>query len=283
MSTKRSKSDVWMPIYIGDYLADTMRLSTVQHGAYFLLMMEYWRQGPLPHDADELCAVARTDRKTWDRAIWPVLKRFFSLEEDGFLHQKRADAERAHAEDKRIKRTAAAHAKHQKYSCKKDANAPANAEQTVVQNECKEGDTCASRAGASPSPSHSSSLRSEDPSLRSGGASAEASPGQEKSKRGSRLPADWRPSPELEQFARDNGTDPSLVTPIFRDHWIGVAGAKGVKLDWDATYRNWVRRDQQLGPRRPASRMAQIDRPRTAAQNADENARFLMDRMGVSR
>jgi hypothetical protein len=28
----------------------------------------------------------------------------------------------------------------------------------------------------------------------------------------------------------------------FRDYWIAVPGAKGVKLDWIATWRNWVRR-----------------------------------------
>lgn len=28
----------------------------------------------------------------------------------------------------------------------------------------------------------------------------------------------------------------------FRDYWVAVPGAKGVKLDWLATWRNWVRR-----------------------------------------
>ena len=28
----------------------------------------------------------------------------------------------------------------------------------------------------------------------------------------------------------------------FRDYWIAVPGSKGVKLDWLATWRNWVRR-----------------------------------------
>jgi len=29
----------------------------------------------------------------------------------------------------------------------------------------------------------------------------------------------------------------------FRDFWAGKAGASGVKLDWPATWRNWVRSD----------------------------------------
>ena len=29
---------------------------------------------------------------------------------------------------------------------------------------------------------------------------------------------------------------------IFTDYWNGIAGAKGVKLDWIATWRNWIRR-----------------------------------------
>ena len=29
---------------------------------------------------------------------------------------------------------------------------------------------------------------------------------------------------------------------VFRDHWLGAAGQKGVKADWAATWRNWIRR-----------------------------------------
>lgn len=29
----------------------------------------------------------------------------------------------------------------------------------------------------------------------------------------------------------------------FRDHWIALAGAKATKIDWAATWRNWVRND----------------------------------------
>lgn len=167
-----SKIKTWMPVYIGDYLADTMRLSTLQHGAYFLLMLEYWRQGPLPDDMDELSAIARAERKTWDKSIWPTLKRFFSKGEDGLLHQKRADIELGIAANKSSKRSAAANARWSKDESKTDANAYTNASSLNVQNEskgqCKPHCTCASCASASPSPSHISSLRSDIPSLRSG-------------------------------------------------------------------------------------------------------------------
>jgi hypothetical protein len=36
-----------------------------------------------------------------------------------------------------------------------------------------------------------------------------------------------------------------LTFDSFRDYWVGVAGAKGVKLDWNATWRNWVRGQKQ--------------------------------------
>lgn len=169
-----SKIKTWMPVYIGDYLADTMRLTTLQHGAYFLLMLEYWRQGPLPDDMDELSAIARADRKVWDKSIWPTLKRFFSKGEDGLLHQKRADIELAHAQSVSNKRRDAVQQRRDRSSTKvkqNDNKSPTNEDTNVddlnIQNANKEGDTCASCASASPSPSHSS-LRSEDPSLRSG-------------------------------------------------------------------------------------------------------------------
>ena len=38
---------------------------------------------------------------------------------------------------------------------------------------------------------------------------------------------------------------PKDVWNQFKDYWIGVPGQKGTKTDWDATWRNWVRRQNQ--------------------------------------
>ena len=60
---------------------------------------------------------------------------------------------------------------------------------------------------------------------------------------GTRLPADWAPSPALIAAARAERPEVDLrvETAKFRDHWHAKAGRDAVKLDWDATYRNWIR------------------------------------------
>jgi uncharacterized protein YdaU (DUF1376 family) len=61
--------------------------------------------------------------------------------------------------------------------------------------------------------------------------------------RGTRLSQDWELSEDQKQFCVKErpDLDPVKVSAGFKDYWISVAGAKGVKKDWDATWRNWVR------------------------------------------
>ncbi len=53
------------------------------------------------------------------------------------------------------------------------------------------------------------------------------------------LPDVWRTFCESER----PDLDPERTWAIFQDHWRGKAGQAGVKLDWLATWRNWVRRE----------------------------------------
>jgi DNA modification methylase len=55
----------WMPLYVADYLADTRRLSTLEHGAYMLLIMDYWRNGNLPEDDVTLARIAGLNERDW--------------------------------------------------------------------------------------------------------------------------------------------------------------------------------------------------------------------------
>jgi hypothetical protein len=50
----------------------------------------------------------------------------------------------------------------------------------------------------------------------------------------------------MAEWARDNA--PSCGTrdhEAFCDYWRGIPGAKGRKLDWVATWRNWMRREHE--------------------------------------
>jgi uncharacterized protein YdaU (DUF1376 family) len=79
-----------MPFWPGDYLADTLHLSTAQHGAYLLLLMHYWVQGGLPDNDAELAAITRQPLKAW-RQMRPIVQAFFH---DGW-HHKRVEADLA--------------------------------------------------------------------------------------------------------------------------------------------------------------------------------------------
>lgn len=64
--------------------------------------------------------------------------------------------------------------------------------------------------------------------------------------RATRLPKDWKLTQEYIDAALAiraiDANELQRVADEFRDYWIAVPNAKGVKLDWLATWRNWVRR-----------------------------------------
>lgn len=98
-----AKPGLWMPLYIGDYLADTARLTTEQHGAYLLLIMDYWRNGAPPDDDAVLAQIAKLDRTAW-RKHRPALARMFQVE-DGCWRHRRIETELASARDHKERRT----------------------------------------------------------------------------------------------------------------------------------------------------------------------------------
>jgi hypothetical protein len=76
-----------------------------------------------------------------------------------------------------------------------------------------------------------------------GGALTITKPLLEPLQKSSRLPEDWQPREEDFLLMKEHfpSLDLKLETHAFRDYWRSVAGAKGRKSDWDATWRNWIR------------------------------------------
>lgn len=249
-----NRTDAWMPLWIGDYLADTMSLTRDQHGAYLLLIMAYWRNGgPLLADDDELAAMARATDDEWPKLRVRVLQKFF-IERDGHWCHDRIDRElaesRARAEKAEGKARAAAQARWSKPSSDAPSNAPSTPQ--AVLNECP-----------SPSPSPIS------PSLRSGDGGA--------AKRGTRLADDWTPSEADLAFCRERrpDLDPASVALQFRNYWTAKAGKDATKLDWGRTWQNWVLGQKTVGPApRAGAPPIETFRERDQRQAAERVAAF---------
>ena len=142
-----AKPDIWMPLYIGDYLADTMHLTTEQHGAYLLLIMAYWKNGGAIPSADQsLAATCRLSTDAWSMHKH-TLASFFDTETDPSLWiLTRAEMEMEKAGNNQQKRTLRAQkAAASRWGNNATSNAASNAPsiQQAMLNECP-----------SPSPSH---------------------------------------------------------------------------------------------------------------------------------
>ena len=99
----------YMPLFVADYLADTAHLSAAEHGAYLMLVMNYWQRGkPLPADDRKLARIAKMTDAEWQDSR-STLAEFF-VEHDGVWSHKRVEAEMAVAEEKTAKAKKAARA-----------------------------------------------------------------------------------------------------------------------------------------------------------------------------
>jgi uncharacterized protein YdaU (DUF1376 family) len=101
-------ADLWMPLWVADYQADTKRLTLLQHGAYLLLLMDYWRNGAPPDDDDTLARILGVSRRDWLK-IRPQIAPFFRVENGRWTH-KRVEREKAGAVEKSGKAAAKAKA-----------------------------------------------------------------------------------------------------------------------------------------------------------------------------
>ena len=210
-------NNLYMPLHPGDYLADAAHLTTIEHGAYFLLILNYWQRGAaLAADDRKLARICRLTDAEW-ADVKPSLAEFF-IEEDGLWKHKRIEAELVKAAEKSEKARASIAKRYGSVNQTKNERATdelrsyndRNTNQDQVQDQEERKDFSAPA----------------------------------RSKKGTRLPEDWQPNPDLIATATKLGLSAAQFdreVEKFRDYWASRAGAAGVKLDWDATARNWLR------------------------------------------
>lgn len=209
--------------YPADYGRKTARLTLAQHGAYTLLLDElYTTELPLPAELDELYRVCRAMNKAEQEAVRIVADKFFPVELDGLRHNQRAMRELADAAPAiEAARLNGAKGGRPKKETQQKPSGFSNNNQDGTQTEPK---------SKAPQSSDNS------PSLRSG-------------ERASRLPKPFELPAEWGAWARAERPelDPQRIAEKFADFWHGKPGKAGTKLDWLATWRNWVR-DERAKP-----------------------------------
>lgn len=81
-------SHPYMPLYVGSYLKHTRRLTTEQHGAYLLLLMELWTQGGyIDADPAALRKITGTSPKRWPQ-VWNAILAFFDIRQGLLCHER---------------------------------------------------------------------------------------------------------------------------------------------------------------------------------------------------
>jgi uncharacterized protein YdaU (DUF1376 family) len=195
----------WMPLYVNDYLSATMRLTTIEHGAYLLLIMEYWREGGLPNDDAKLAKIAGVKPTQWKR-MRPTISGFFDAE----WKHKRIDSEITRTAEISNKRKEAAKQMHSKCKAKADTLTL-----TLTPIKKEEEKKVEADANAPPTPKP----------------------------RAIRLPNDWKPSADDLAFVKAKGWSPleiELEATKFRNYWTAKSGRDATKLDWGRTWENWI-------------------------------------------
>lgn len=263
----KKKGDIWMPLYISDYLGDTMHLTTAQHGAYLLLLMGAWKRGAsLPDNDEQLAQIARCDLKAW-RAMRPVLEEFFDVV-DGEWTQKRLAAEFIRAGGIVSKRKEAG----KKGAAKRwqsDAPDDGKTDGTAMANAMANGMANGSQSAWQPdAPSQSPPPK---PTVNQGGGDATSiareAPPPAHPPSAFRMHADWRPSPNFASVCRNAGLSPpdgqDLAARVaeFVAFWL-TQDRQRSQPEWDHALLKSLKSDQLRASGVPKN----ANRPRRADQ-----------------
>jgi uncharacterized protein YdaU (DUF1376 family) len=194
---------------IGDYRRDTMHLTLLEHGIYRqLLDLYYLNECELDANALRLiCARSAEEIK----AAESVLNEFFESTAKGYKH-KRCDQEITKFHEKSQKAKASADARWQAKGKSENAN----------------GMRTHSEGNANHKPLTNNHIINA---------------------KGSRLTNEWvLPNDWIDaaKAIKPDFTSAQIkfIADGFKDYWISLAGAKGVRADWLATWRNWIRKQE---------------------------------------
>jgi uncharacterized protein YdaU (DUF1376 family) len=203
-----------MPLYVGDYLADTSHLTTAEHGAYILLICHYWRNEGLPDKDEQRRRISKMTVEEW-AASRDTIAEFF----DADWKHKRIEFELTEA----ARLSAAGRA---------GGKASGEARRTTVERPLNDqGNVSPTKREALQSQSHTQKEEKKE-----AGADAPRL-------KATRLPDDWFPSDDNLIFAERRGLSVAEIDTEhikFRNYWTAKSGKDATKLNWSRTWENWI-------------------------------------------
>lgn len=237
-----------------EWLAGTRGLTFEERGAYWdVCALMYSRGGPIADDEAWLAKALSCHVRTW-RTIRArlIAKGKLSLT-DGMLCNERTNREIEKAESRLRNSREAAESSARERRLRAEERAtdrreePENDAQSNDYNDVAEAPASVSdEAITNHQPSTINHKKITAAVTEVSGALAEGSPAPKPDPKGTRLAEGWRPEGELRQWTIDRiASEGSTVSAgheleKFQNYWRASPGAKGRKVDWGLTWRNWI-------------------------------------------
>ena len=222
----------YYPHHIGDFIADTSRLTDSQCMAYLRLIWHYYdTEKPLENDPESLAFKIGANSSD----VNLILKHYFILDGD-YWRKTRCDNVIAEYHGKADKARKSAEARWKNADAKRtDSERNANASNNNAN---------ASKIDANQEPI----TNNQEPIVKELVVTPSATP----RKKAGRLSDDWKPDKQYWEAAQLIKPDMNQewfiqVAHKFKDYWIAKSGKDATKADWLATWRNWIRREVENG------------------------------------
>ena len=228
----------YFPLYAADFDTATRAMSATAVGIYIRLLISQWINGSIPASHEQLDRISGVMNLQQFEVYWAEIEHKFQKAGKGKLANRRLEVERKKVLKMSEQNRSAALARWKKN--REDSELDADALQTLSESE---------------SESESESYKREDKNSAAGAAPKDLA-GPVPKRKAHRIPENWEPDSKLLVWAADKvpHIDPRYETEKFRDYWMAVSGQRACKLDWRATWRNWMRTAGERGGQKQGNR-----------------------------
>jgi uncharacterized protein YdaU (DUF1376 family) len=219
----------YFPMYPTDFEAKTSHLTLTEDGAYNRLLRLMWMTPgcSLPDDEYWIMRRMRCDQATFDSVVAPIISEFMTRKSGRVISSRlRQEWEKAD----------------ETYRLRSEAGKKGGRPQ-ASDNKAKQAKPGLSQPKAGP--------KQPEPEPEPELEKKREAKASSKKPRASRLSDDWYLPKEWGDWALDQGLVPDgirIEADTFRDYWHSKAGPTASKMDWQATWRNWIRNAQKRTP-----------------------------------